>query len=172
VERRYSSYSFSTSAVDESEWSALRPGRALPPRKGPPVPLMQEAWWAPEPVWTQRLQDKYFRFCRGTNLGRPFFQPIARHYTDWATPAHFVRCPTTYFPSSTLTIYKVIQEAHTNVASFFGTGISSAARRNKMKYLLFLNIFADSLFSLLPLKSKVTIVRPPFCLSACLSFLW
>jgi hypothetical protein len=36
VERRYSSYSFSTSALDGGEWSASRPGRALPPGKGPP----------------------------------------------------------------------------------------------------------------------------------------
>jgi len=25
------------------EWSASRPGRALPPGKGPPVPIVQEA---------------------------------------------------------------------------------------------------------------------------------
>jgi hypothetical protein len=54
----YSSYSFSTSALDESEWSASRPGRALPPGKGLPVPIGQEAGWASEPVWTQRLEEK------------------------------------------------------------------------------------------------------------------
>jgi hypothetical protein len=52
VERRYNSYSFSTSALDGGEWSASRPGRALTPGKGPPVPIVQEAGWAPEPVWT------------------------------------------------------------------------------------------------------------------------
>jgi hypothetical protein len=56
-ERRYTSYSFSTSALDGGEWSASRPGRALPPGKGPPVPIVQEAGWAPEPVWTQRLEE-------------------------------------------------------------------------------------------------------------------
>jgi hypothetical protein len=30
-ERRYSFYSFSASALDGGEWSASRPGRALPP---------------------------------------------------------------------------------------------------------------------------------------------
>jgi hypothetical protein len=40
------------------EWSASRPGRALPPGKGPQVPIGQEAGWAPEPVWTQRLEEK------------------------------------------------------------------------------------------------------------------
>jgi hypothetical protein len=59
-ERRYSSYSFTISALDGGEWSASRPGRALPPGKEPPVPIVQEAGWAPEPVWTQRLQEKSF----------------------------------------------------------------------------------------------------------------
>jgi hypothetical protein len=54
----YSSYSFTTSALDGGEWSASRPGRALPPGKVSPVPIVQEAGWAPEPVWTQRLEEK------------------------------------------------------------------------------------------------------------------
>jgi hypothetical protein len=54
----YSSYSFMTSALDRGEWSASRPGRALLSGKGPPVPIGQEAEWAPEPVWTQRLEEK------------------------------------------------------------------------------------------------------------------
>jgi hypothetical protein len=33
--------------------------------KDPPVPIVQEARWAPEPVWTQRLEEKLFRLCRG-----------------------------------------------------------------------------------------------------------
>jgi hypothetical protein len=32
-----------------------RPSRAVPP-----VPIVQEAEWAPEPVWTQRLDEKSF----------------------------------------------------------------------------------------------------------------
>jgi hypothetical protein len=42
------------------ELSASRPGRALLLGKGPPVPIVQEAGWAPEPVWTQRLEEKSF----------------------------------------------------------------------------------------------------------------
>jgi hypothetical protein len=57
-ERRYSSYSVLTSALEEGEWSASRPGRALPPGKEPPVPIVQEAGWAPEPVWMQKLEEK------------------------------------------------------------------------------------------------------------------
>jgi hypothetical protein len=32
-EKKYSSYSFSTPALDGGEWSASRPGRTLPPGK-------------------------------------------------------------------------------------------------------------------------------------------
>jgi hypothetical protein len=59
-ERRYSSYSLSTSALDGGEWSALRLGCALAPRKGTPVPIVQETGWALEPVWTKRLEEKSF----------------------------------------------------------------------------------------------------------------
>jgi hypothetical protein len=55
----YSSYSCITSALDVGgEWSASRPGRALPTEKGPPVPIVKEAGWDPEPVWTQRSEEK------------------------------------------------------------------------------------------------------------------
>jgi hypothetical protein len=60
VGEEYSSYSFTTSALDGGEWSASRLYRALPPGKGPPVSIVQESGWAPEPVWTQRLEEKSF----------------------------------------------------------------------------------------------------------------
>jgi hypothetical protein len=43
-------HSFSTSALGGGEWSATRPGRFTPRRD--PVPIVQEAGWAPGPVWT------------------------------------------------------------------------------------------------------------------------
>jgi hypothetical protein len=49
-ERRYSSYSFTTSALDGGVWSASRPGRALPPGKGPPVPRLR------------KIQDSFYYF--------------------------------------------------------------------------------------------------------------
>jgi hypothetical protein len=48
----------------------------------PPVPLVQEAGWAPEPVRTQRLEEKSFRLYRGSNFDSLVVQPVARHYTD------------------------------------------------------------------------------------------
>jgi hypothetical protein len=36
-----------TSALDGDEWSASRPGRALPPGEWTPVPTGKEAGWAP-----------------------------------------------------------------------------------------------------------------------------
>jgi hypothetical protein len=78
----YSSYSFMTSALDGGEWSASRRGRTLPPWKGPPVPIVQEAGWVPEAVWTQILEEKSSCLCRESNLDRPVVQSVVRHYTD------------------------------------------------------------------------------------------
>jgi hypothetical protein len=44
VERRYSSYSFTILALCGGEWSASRPGRALPPGKGPPGTHCTGGW--------------------------------------------------------------------------------------------------------------------------------
>jgi hypothetical protein len=60
------------------------PAALLPPGKGPLVPIAQEAGWAPEPVWTQRLGEKSFRRCWGSNLDRWVVHPVVRHYTDRA----------------------------------------------------------------------------------------
>jgi hypothetical protein len=57
-ERRYNSYSFTTLAWDASELSASLTSCALPLGKGPRVPTGQEAGWALEPVWTQRLKEE------------------------------------------------------------------------------------------------------------------
>jgi hypothetical protein len=66
------------------ERSASHPGRALPPGKEPPVPIVQEAGWAPEPVWTQRLEE-----ISSSSVGDPTLavQSVVWHCTDWATPA-------------------------------------------------------------------------------------
>jgi hypothetical protein len=54
--RRHSSYSFSTSTL-----IGVR-GQRHAPGKGPPVPIVQEPGWAPDPVWTQRLEEKILSF--------------------------------------------------------------------------------------------------------------
>ena len=49
-EQMYSSTLPSTSVLDGGRWSAPRPGRFTPGKH--PVPTVQEAGWAPGPVWT------------------------------------------------------------------------------------------------------------------------
>jgi hypothetical protein len=82
--RRYSSYSFLSSALDGGERSASRPGRALPPGKGLPVPTLQEAGWAPEPVWTQRLEKE-----SSAPVGdrTPVFQSVVKLSSNWTITA-------------------------------------------------------------------------------------
>jgi hypothetical protein len=54
----------------DGEWSTSRLGRALLPRMEPPLPTVQEAGWAPEPVRTQRLEEKILCSCRRSKAGR------------------------------------------------------------------------------------------------------
>jgi hypothetical protein len=57
---------FHNVGTTRAEWSASRVGHALSPGKGPPppppVPIVQEAGWASEPVWTQRLEEIFSAF--------------------------------------------------------------------------------------------------------------
>jgi hypothetical protein len=48
----------------------------LPPGKVPPVPIGHEAGWAPEPVWTQRIEEKILCPRRGSNPDRQVVQPV------------------------------------------------------------------------------------------------
>jgi hypothetical protein len=86
-ERRYSSYSFTTSALDGGEWSASRPGRALPPGKGPPGTHCTGGWVGPRAGLDTEARGKIRCLCRGSNPDRPVVQPEVRHYTAWANPA-------------------------------------------------------------------------------------
>ena len=49
-EQMYSSTPLSTSALDGGGWSTPRPGRFTPGKD--PIPIVQEAGWAPGPLWT------------------------------------------------------------------------------------------------------------------------
>jgi hypothetical protein len=64
-------------ALERGEWSTARPNRTLPHGKDP-VPIVQDAGWAPGPVWTAE------------NLVPPefdprTFQPVVSRYTDRVT---------------------------------------------------------------------------------------
>jgi hypothetical protein len=86
-ERRYNSYSYWTSALDGGEWSASRPGRALPPGKGPPVHWIG-GWVGPRAGLDAGARRKILCPCRGSNLNRPVVKTVVRHYIAWATAAH------------------------------------------------------------------------------------
>jgi hypothetical protein len=52
---------------------------ALYPGKGPPVSIVQEAGWTPEPVWTQRLEEKSFASARDRT---PVVQSVVSKLTE------------------------------------------------------------------------------------------
>jgi hypothetical protein len=80
--RMYSSYSFTTSALDRCEWSASRSGRALPPGEGT---LWTGGWVGPKAGLDTEIRGKIYCLCRGSNLDGPVVQSVARHYINWAT---------------------------------------------------------------------------------------
>jgi hypothetical protein len=43
------------------------------------MPIGQEAGWASELVWTQRLEEKFFASAGDR---KPVVQSVVRHYTD------------------------------------------------------------------------------------------
>jgi hypothetical protein len=59
---------------------------ALYPREMTLVSIGQEVGWAPEPVRTQRLEEKSFAPA-GDRIS---IARSSRHYTDWATPAPYL----------------------------------------------------------------------------------
>jgi hypothetical protein len=60
-ERRNIASIIFTTTLDRGEQSASR-AAALYPGERPPVPIVQEAGWASELVWTQRIEEKSFAF--------------------------------------------------------------------------------------------------------------
>jgi hypothetical protein len=86
-ERKYSSYSFSTSALDGGEWSASRPGRAFPPGERTPGTHCTGGWVGPRAGLDTEARGKILCPRRGSNPDLPVVQPVVRHYTAWATPA-------------------------------------------------------------------------------------
>jgi hypothetical protein len=74
----YSYYSFLTSALEEVSGQRHAP-TAIYPRQRTLSAIVQEAGWASELVWTQRLEEKYFAFAEDRT---PVVQSVVRHNTD------------------------------------------------------------------------------------------
>jgi hypothetical protein len=51
----------------------------------PPIPIWQEDWWTPEPVWTKRRRE-YSSPYRDSNFDSSVFQPVTSLHTDYSIP--------------------------------------------------------------------------------------
>jgi len=78
-----------TAALEGGEWSAARPGRTLTPGKDL-VLILQEAGWAPGPVWTggksHPNRDSIPDHDRGTRKGRVVSSTPRPHFTPGRDP--------------------------------------------------------------------------------------
>jgi hypothetical protein len=75
-----------TSALDGGEWSASRPGRALPRGKNPGTHCTG-GWVGPRAGLDTEARGKILCPRRGPNPDRPVVQPVVRHYTALDKPA-------------------------------------------------------------------------------------
>jgi hypothetical protein len=75
------SYSFSTSALDGSEWSASRPCHALSPGKGPPGTHCTGGWVGPRAGLDTEARGKVLSPLPGIEHRSPGHQSVVRHYT-------------------------------------------------------------------------------------------
>jgi hypothetical protein len=80
-ERRYSSYSFTTSALDWGVWLASRPGRDLPRGKTTGTHCTG-GWKGNRAGLDTEATGKILCLYLGSNLDRPLVQSSARYYTD------------------------------------------------------------------------------------------
>jgi hypothetical protein len=69
---------------------------ALPSEKESAVRIGEEAWCAPDPVWTTWRRESSWPYW-DSNCNPSVIQPVASRYTDWAIPA----------PSNDRGMYKV-----------------------------------------------------------------
>jgi hypothetical protein len=91
-ERRYSSYSFSTSALDGGEWSASRPGRAFTPGERTPGTHCTGGWVSPRAGLDTEARGKILCPCQGSNPDRPVVQPVVRHLQNKCIRQILIRC--------------------------------------------------------------------------------
>jgi hypothetical protein len=65
--------------VSVTPWPRFSPGERIPGTH------CTVGWVGPRAGLDTEVRRKILRLCRGSNLDHPVIQPVARHYTDWAT---------------------------------------------------------------------------------------
>jgi hypothetical protein len=102
--------------------------------KGPPVPIVQEAGWAPEPVWTQRIEEKSF-----TSSGHR--TPIARSSSptlSYASPKWRTSDKELGQILLTYTLQRCLRIATTDIKPDFGTFLKQELCQISQSWLILL----------------------------------
>jgi hypothetical protein len=66
----------------------VTPQPVFTPGKRSPVPIVQEAGWASEPVWTQRLEEKSFASAWDRTMS---VQSVVRHCNKIPNLMYYVK---------------------------------------------------------------------------------
>jgi hypothetical protein len=84
-ERRYSSYSYLTSATIWGWVVSVTPRPRFTPGERTPGTHWRGGWVGLRACLDAGARRKILCPCRGSNLDHPIVQPVVRHYTAWAT---------------------------------------------------------------------------------------
>jgi hypothetical protein len=106
-ERKYSSYSFSTSALDGGEWSALRPGRALAPGKETPVSIVH-CWVGPRAGLDTEARGKILSPLPGIEPQSSGHSARSQTLYWLSYPAHRIYYSITFYSCSPIINYEVL----------------------------------------------------------------
>jgi hypothetical protein len=88
-------------------------------------------WVGPRAGLDTEVRGKIICLCRRSNLDRPLVQSVARHYTDWATPAHTAS-------------YRAAQKVPTKFKVFMVLGAKNITLCKTDFYSLFNDAFSNS----------------------------
>jgi hypothetical protein len=131
--------------------------RPLYPRERDPLPIVQEAGWAPGPVWTA-----------AKNLSPPGFDPrtvqsVASRYTDWAIAAHLKNIFSFSFCLFVISLYRYMFSIFLSHASILSVVIpparSSPSHSNTSPAPVFPFVYPFGTFLFLPCFSSIS--SPP-----------
>jgi hypothetical protein len=81
-EWRHSSMHSLTSALDEGEWTASRPGHFTPKERAPITHWIGD-WVGPRAVLDAVVKRKIPNPRQESNPRTPIVHPVAQRYTDW-----------------------------------------------------------------------------------------
>jgi hypothetical protein len=127
-EWRYRSTHSLTSALDEGEWSASRPGRFTPRERAPGTHWIG-GWLGPRAVLDAVVKRKIPSHCRESNPRTPIVQPVRTHLESACTCNTVLHCRK--FGSIINSVLGLCQSRDSSVGTLLGYGLDDRSEADR-----------------------------------------